>query len=119
MAGKRYSDQEKSKIIDFVKSYDSEHGGRGGMSQATKKFKVAPLTLRAWLDANKGNGKAAVKKASKKAPKARAAKKEAPVTGIKDSVLKHVENIERYQEQISKLQVLIAREKEEIQRKLA
>ncbi|NLG19104.1 MAG: hypothetical protein GX556_17405 [Fibrobacter sp.] len=117
MSGKRYSDQEKKKVIDFVKRYDAENG-RGGMSQASKKFKVAPLTLRAWLDTNNGKAKAAVKKASKKVPEARTAKKETPVTGIKESVLKHVENIERYQEQISKLQALIAREKEEIQRKL-
>ncbi len=73
--GSRYSDEQKKELTDFVTSYNAANG-RGGSSQAAKKFGVSPLTVVAWLKAAgvKGSSNKVAKKASKaataKAPKA-------------------------------------------------
>jgi transposase-like protein len=46
--GKRYTAEEKSKIVSFVESYNTSNG-RGGQSAASKKFGVAQLTVSSWL----------------------------------------------------------------------
>lgn len=73
--GSRYSDEQKKELTDFVVSYNAANG-RGGSSQAAKKFGVSPLTVMAWLKAagiKVSAGKVA-RKASKAAP-AKAARK--------------------------------------------
>lgn len=57
--GIRYSPEQKKEVVDFVSSYNAANG-RGGQSQAAKKFKLSVLTVSAWLKAA----------GSKKAPKA-------------------------------------------------
>lgn len=52
--GKRYSAEEKSKIVSFVESHNAANG-RGGQSAAAKKFGVSQLTVSGWL---KGSGTA-------------------------------------------------------------
>ncbi len=74
----RYTDAQKKEIVDFVASYNAANG-RGGQSEAAKKFKVSPISVGAWM---KGTGAAAPKKAGKvakaaKAPKAAKAAKKA------------------------------------------
>lgn len=65
--GIRYTDAQKKEIVDFVAQYNTANG-RGGQSAASKKYKVTPLTISAWL---KASGAPKVKKAAKpaKAPK--------------------------------------------------
>jgi transposase-like protein len=46
--GKRYTAEEKSKIVSFVESYNASNG-RGGQSAAAKKFGVSQLTVSSWL----------------------------------------------------------------------
>lgn len=46
--GKRYTAEEKSKIVSFVESYNASNG-RGGQSAAAKKFGVSQLTVSGWL----------------------------------------------------------------------
>lgn len=46
--GKRYTADEKSKIIAFVESHNAANG-RGGQSAAAKKFGVSQLTVSGWL----------------------------------------------------------------------
>ena len=114
MAAKRYSDKEKSKILDFVKKFDTENG-RGGMSQASKKFKVSFLTLRSWI--KKSDESIAEKKspAAKGTPVSNGKKTVAAVApAFKDKVMSHLANIEKYSKQISDLQALIEKEKESI-----
>lgn len=66
--GVRYSDEQKNEVVNFVIDYNTTHG-RGGQSVASKKFKVTPLTVAAWIKAS-GN-KAAAKPGKKtQAPKA-------------------------------------------------
>jgi transposase-like protein len=63
--GKRYSPEDKKKIVAFVASQ-----GRGGISKACSKFKVSYIALRRWLQAagiQAGNSSvASVDKANKK-----------------------------------------------------
>jgi transposase-like protein len=77
-AGKRYSAAEKQEVIDFVNSYNASNG-RGGQSEAARKFNISILTVSAWLKKS-GNkvaktGKAvAAGKSSAKVPSALTAK---------------------------------------------
>jgi transposase-like protein len=62
--GKRYSVEDKKKIMDFVASQ-----GRGGISKACKKFKVSYIALRRWLQSagiQAGNSSAASAEKSNK-----------------------------------------------------
>jgi hypothetical protein len=52
--GKRYSDDQKKTILDYVKSE-----GRGGITRATKKFGVSYIALARWMK-GKGGGKGKV-----------------------------------------------------------
>ena len=61
--GKRYTAEEKSKIVSFVESYNASNG-RGGQSAASKKFGVAQLTVSSWRKS--AGGDARVSKASLK-----------------------------------------------------
>ncbi len=51
--GKRYSSEEKAKVVDFVNDYNRKNG-RGGQSKASKEFKVSQLTISTWLKAHSG-----------------------------------------------------------------
>lgn len=45
-----YTDAQKFEVVSFVNAYNADHG-KGGQSEAAKRFKVAPLTIAAWLKA--------------------------------------------------------------------
>lgn len=65
--GKRYSDQEKQQIVDFVNSHN-EANGRGGVTAAVKKFGTSALTISAWVKSGGadrvGNGRKGAKTAA-------------------------------------------------------
>ena len=46
--GKRYSASEKAAILSMVEQVNAEKG-RGGITAASKKFGVTPLTISAWM----------------------------------------------------------------------
>lgn len=46
--GTRYSNEQKAQVVDFVNQYNEKHG-RGGQSQAAKKFGLSVLTVASWL----------------------------------------------------------------------
>ncbi len=46
--GKRYSVDEKTKILTYVEEVNGQKG-RGGVSAASKKFGVSQLTVSSWL----------------------------------------------------------------------
>ena len=95
--GVRYSDAQKKEVVDFVIQYNLKNG-RGGQSVASKKFKVTPLTISAWIKAAgvatsaKPTAKKAVKPAAKKAVKPAVVKavKPAVVKAVKPAVVKAV-----------------------------
>jgi transposase-like protein len=114
---KRYSDQEKSRILDHINKYNASHGGRGGMADASKKYQVSFLTLRQWL------GKVQTKKAvpaSRNTFGAAYSKRSAEGNNgnLRSKLQFHIDNIERYSRQISELQAQIAKEKEAILKSL-
>lgn len=53
--GKRYSDEEKKRIVQFVNQVNTEKG-RGGASAAGKKFGVSAVTLSTWLSTTPSEG---------------------------------------------------------------
>jgi transposase-like protein len=74
--GVRYSAEQKQEVVDFVSSYNAANG-RGGQSQAAKKFNLSVLTVSAWLKA------AGTKKAPKAAKAVKPAKAAKPVKAAK------------------------------------
>ncbi|MDX1680478.1 MAG: hypothetical protein R3242_07095 [Akkermansiaceae bacterium] len=46
--GARYTTKQKQQVVDFVHEYNAKHG-RGGQSQAAKKFGLSVLTVASWL----------------------------------------------------------------------
>lgn len=77
-AGKRYSAAEKQEVIDFVNSYNASNG-RGGQSEAARKFNISILTVSAWLKKSgskvaKGSKAVAAGKSSAKVSSALTAK---------------------------------------------
>lgn len=46
--GKRYTPEEKNKVVSFVTDYNSKNG-RGGQSSAAGKFGISQLTISSWL----------------------------------------------------------------------
>jgi transposase-like protein len=64
--GKRYSAEEKTKIIAFVNEHNAKNK-RGGQLTAAKKFGISQLTIATWLkkSGGKSTGKAAAKGAKK------------------------------------------------------
>lgn len=67
--GNRYSEATKKKVVEFIESK-----GRGGTTQAQKKFGVSYIAVRSWMKKYGPGAKnspkgAAVKVANKKFPK--------------------------------------------------
>ena len=52
---KRYTDDEKAKILRFVKQVNQEKG-RGGVSAAVREFGISPITVNGWLRNQKESG---------------------------------------------------------------
>ncbi len=46
--GKRYTPDEKGKVVAYVTDYNAQNG-RGGQSSAATKFGISQLTIAAWL----------------------------------------------------------------------
>jgi transposase-like protein len=91
--GKRYTDEEKQQIVDFVNEYNAAKG-RGGAANASKKFGVSQLTVASWLKAKgvtKKKVKATAKKITKGAkrgrPPGRQAKVASAATGGRSEVI--------------------------------
>lgn len=55
--GKRYTPEEKSKVVSFVTDYNAKNG-RGGQSTAAEKFKISQLTISSWLKSAGVSGRA-------------------------------------------------------------
>lgn len=46
--GKRYTDKEKAQVLAHVEKVNAEKG-RGGITAASKKFGITPLTISNWV----------------------------------------------------------------------
>lgn len=92
--GVRYTTEQKQEVVDFVASYN-EANGRGGQSQAAKKYNLSVLTVSAWLKALGGKKKGAKPVAAKavkaaKAPKAAKGGSNSELEALKAAIRKLV-----------------------------
>lgn len=51
--GRRYSPAERRRVLDFIAQVNREHG-RGGQIAAHRKFGIAHVTLKLWLQQGPG-----------------------------------------------------------------
>ncbi len=47
--GIRYDAKKRKQILDFVENYNKEHG-RGGLSNAVRKFNTSALSIYRWME---------------------------------------------------------------------
>lgn len=47
--GKRYTEEEKSLVLDYVGEVNVARGGRGGITAACNKFGVTQMTISNWI----------------------------------------------------------------------
>jgi transposase-like protein len=98
--GKRYSAEEKSKIVAFVTEHNAKNK-RGGQLTAAKKFGISQITIASWLKKSGGKIKAKATKSTKKSS-AKSASKASSSTGNMQKKLtallslgKEIEKLER------------------------
>ncbi len=101
--GKRYSAEEKSKIVAFVTEHNAKNK-RGGQLTAAKKFGISQITIASWLKKSGGKttGKAAKAVKATKKTTAKSASKASSNTGNMQKKLtallslgKEIEKLER------------------------
>lgn len=93
----RYTDEKKKEVLTWIQDYDKANG-RGGQTEASKKFKISALTLSNWRK------KTAPAKAGKRGSEAKSATKQAKgragsselsvVLGRMTAVRKEIESLE-------------------------
>ena len=98
-AGKRYSAAEKQEVIDFVNSYNASNG-RGGQSEAARKFNISILTVSAWL---KKSGNKVAKGGKALAAGKSAAKVSSALTAKVASLIQMSDRIQKAEAEIAKL----------------
>lgn len=96
--GRRYSAKEKSEILAYVDTVNSEKG-RGGQSAASKKYKISPLTISNWIKAGFGSGNAPAPKSKASAP-ASAGKSAASTVSTSGPISKKLAKLQSLHEQI-------------------
>jgi hypothetical protein len=96
---KRYDQKTKDGVVAFIQKYNDENG-RGGQSAAAKKYKLNPITIRAWMEkAGVASPGKSSKKAGRKASAAPSRKASAP-----KSTSAALKRMVKLQEQIEALQ---------------
>jgi transposase-like protein len=108
--GKRYSTEEKSKVVTFITEYNATNG-RGGQTAAVAKFGISQLSIAAWLkksgvkSSTKASGKAS-KKASTKTVVAKGGnqvKKLSAMLSLSNEIEKLESNLKAKQAQFNSL----------------
>jgi transposase-like protein len=98
-AGKRYSAAEKQEVIDFVNSYNASNG-RGGQSEAARKFNISILTVSAWL---KKSGNKVAKAGKALAAGKSSAKVSSALTAKVASLIQMSDRIQKAELELAKL----------------
>ncbi|MDA8909087.1 hypothetical protein N9I65_02810 [bacterium] len=110
----RYDQKTKDEVVAFITRYNEENG-RGGQSAAAAKWKLNPITVKAWMEkagvASPGKSSKKKKKAAKGTRKPAAAKAPQAARGTKatstkssGSVAGSLKRMVEIQEQIESLQ---------------
>lgn len=94
---KRYDQKTKDEVVSFIQSFNEENG-RGGQSAAAKKWKLNPITVKAWLEkagvASPGKSAKKKRKGGKSASSAATPKASRSVNSTED-VLKRLIAIQK------------------------
>jgi transposase-like protein len=98
-AGKRYSAAEKQEVVDFVNSYNASNG-RGGQSEAARKFNISILTVSAWL---KKSGNKVAKGGKALAAEKSSAKVSSALTAKVASLIQMSDRIQKAELELAKL----------------
>ena len=98
-AGKRYSATEKQEVVNFVNAYNASNG-RGGQSEAARKFNISILTVSAWL---KKSGNKVVKGGKAVASGKASAKVSSALTSKVASLLQMSDRIVKAENELAKL----------------
>lgn len=103
--GKRYSAEEKNKVVEFVKEYNTKNG-RGGQLTASKKFGISQLTIANWLKKSgvKSTRKAAAKKTTGKAKRKVSSKTSGSTASTAGSMQKKLSTLLSLRNEIEKLE---------------
>ena len=98
-AGKRYSATEKQEVVNFVNAYNASNG-RGGQSEAARKFNISILTVSAWL---KKSGNKVAKGGKAVASSKASAKVSSALTSKVASLLQMSDRIVKAENELAKL----------------
>lgn len=98
-AGKRYSATEKQEVVNFVNAYNASNG-RGGQSEAARKFNISILTVSAWL---KKSGNKVAKGGKVVASSKASAKVSSALTSKVASLLQMSDRIVKAENELAKL----------------
>jgi len=98
-AGKRYSATEKQEVVNFVNAYNASNG-RGGQSEAARKFNISILTVSAWL---KKSGNKVAKGGTAVASSKASAKVSSALTSKVASLLQMSDRIVKAENELAKL----------------
>ena len=98
-AGKRYSATEKQEVVNFVNAYNASNG-RGGQSEAARKFNISILTVSAWL---KKSGNKVAKGGKAVASGKASAKVSSALTSKVASLLQMSDRIVKAENELAKL----------------
>ncbi len=107
--GKRYSAEDKNKIVAFVVEHNAKNK-RGGQLTAAKKFGISQITIASWLkkSGNKPTAKTAVKAAkAPKAPKAPKATKKAKAVSTGGNMQKKLSALLTLGKEMDKLELAL------------
>ena len=67
--GKRYTADQKAKVVKFVNDHNAKNNGRGGATAASKKFKISQITIGLWMKSASPSKPKAVKSTAKRGRK--------------------------------------------------
>lgn len=99
----RYDQKTKDEVVSFIQNYNEENG-RGGQSAAAKKWKLNPITVKAWMEKAGVSSPAKSGKKKKKNGSAKAAASPRKANGSPKSVSAALKRMVQLQEQIEALQ---------------
>ena len=98
----RYDQKTKDEVVSFIQNYNEENG-RGGQSAAAKKWKLNPITVKAWMEKAGVSSPGKSGKKKKKNGSAKAAASPRKANGSPKSVSAALKRMVQLQEQIEAL----------------
>lgn len=101
--GKRYSDEEKQAVVDFVNEHNASNG-RGGVTEASKKFGASSLSITSWMKGRRSAGNSGKTEAkTEKAGEGKRSKVLAELSKLDHEITTRRKELERLESKFEKL----------------